>query len=388
MVKKEKVLIVTDSPAICTGLSRVGRELGFRFHQRGYETAFAGWFHPNLQHKLPFYIYPILRGSPHEPAWLCTAINDFKPDTLLCIGDLWYFSHLGKVLEKAKHKPAERWLYLTLDGDPFWSDWISTLQTFTRVYTQSHFALEEISKAWPDFRGKVVWPGVDRKIFRPLPEKELSGHSLFNKFVVLVNAVNCGRKNIPASIEAFSLFAKDKSDAVLVLNTQRTSNNGSNLLRIINHFRIADKCLFEKNRTRTGGIDDVKMNLYYNLSNCLLSTTSGEGFGLPILESFSARTPVLMTDYSTAGELLGKDRGLRLKVSSYLWGEQELRKAIVDINDTWERLEGFYELQKTFGRKGRKEYTEPAYEFVKNLTWEKTFREMIDWRKAEDWRRV
>jgi len=130
------------------------------------------------------------------------------------------------------------------------------------------------------------------------------------------------------------------------------------------------------------------MNLYYNLSNCLLSTTSGEGFGLPILESFSARTPVLMTDYSTAGELLGKDRGLRLKVSSYLWGEQELRKAIVDINDTWERLEGFYELQKTFGRKGRKEYTEPAYEFVKNLTWEKTFREMIDWRKAEDWRRV
>ena len=49
MAKKEKVLIVTDSPAICTGLARVGRELGYRFHQRGYETAFAGWFHPNLQ---------------------------------------------------------------------------------------------------------------------------------------------------------------------------------------------------------------------------------------------------------------------------------------------------------------------------------------------------
>jgi glycosyltransferase involved in cell wall biosynthesis len=388
MAKKEKVLILTDSPAICTGLARAGRELGFRFQRSGYEVAYAGWFHPNLQHKLPFYIYPLLRGSPNEPAWVGTAIDDFKPDILLCIGDLWYFSHLGKILEKTKHKPAERWLYLTLDGDPFWPEWVPVLQQFTRVYTFSHFALEEISKVWPDFRGKVVWPGVDRRIFRPLPEKEISGNPLFKKFVVFVNSTNCGRKNMPASIEAFSLFAKDKDDVVLVLNTQQTSNNGSDLPRLINSFHTSGKCLFEKSRTRTGGIDDTKLNLYYNLADCLLSTTCGEGFGLFVLEAFSARTPVLMTDCTTAAELLGNDRGQRLKVASSLWGQYELRKFIVDIRDTWERLEGFYELRKMLGSKGRKEYTEPAFEFVKDLTWEKTFQKMIDWKKEEDWRTV
>lgn len=389
MAKKEKVLILTDSPAICSGLARVGREIGMRFHQRGHEVSFAGWWHPNIKHKLPFYVYPLLRDSRNEPSWVCTAINDCKPDILLCVGDIWYFDYIGKVMEKVKHKPAERWLYLTVDGDPFWPEWVEILQQFTRVYTQSNFARSVIMETWPDFRGKVVYPGIDLHTFRTLPEKELSGHSLFNKFVVMVNAVNCGRKNIPASIEAFAKFVKGKKDAVMVLNTQQTSLSGHDLARLVKYYGVVHKCLFEKCRTKTSGIDDTKLNLYYNLSDCLLSTTSGEGFGLFITEAFAARLPVAMTNYTTAQELLGSNRGQLLKVASYLTGEHELRKAIVDVNDTWERLEGFYELRQTYGRKGREEYTQPGYEFVKKMTWESTFKNLVDWQvKEPDWRSV
>lgn len=388
MAKKERILILSDSPAITSGLSRVGREIGLRFHQRGCEVRYLGWFHGNMPHSLPFFIYPTIRGSRNEPSWLCTAINDFRPDTLLCVGDIWYFEYLKQVLEKVKHKPAERWLYLTVDGDPFWPEWVEILQQFTRVYLHSNFARNVIMDTWPEFKGKVVYPGVDLRTFRPLPEKELSGHPLFNKFVVMVNAVNCGRKNIPASIEAFAKFVKGKKDAVMVLNTQQTSTSGHDLARLVKHYGVVHKCLFEKRRTHAGGIDDSKLNLYYNLSDCLLSTSSGEGFGLFITEAFAARLPVLLTNYTTAQELLGSNRGQLLKVASYLTGEHELRKAIVDVNDTRERLEGFYELRQTYGRKGREEYTQPGYDFVKQFTWESTFKNLIDWGNEPDWRSV
>ena len=377
----KKILILTDSPIFKGGLSRVGRELSTRFHRDGYKVFYAGWGHNPLPHKFPFYITQIMRGHTDEGGWLKTLIEDIKPDIFLCVGDVWYFSFMEELLKNLKFTPPDRWVYLTVDGEPFHPEWIPILQQFTRVYTQSHFASEKIAETNPYFDTKTVWLGVDKKEFFPITPKP----SWLKKFVVMVNGFNCSRKNIPASLEAFAKFSSDKEDVLMFLNTQQNSPHGNDLKQMVLKLRLQHKCIFEKTREYMEGVEDMDLNNYYNSANCLLSTTSGEGYGLFVNEGFATKTPVLMTDYSTAEELLGKDRGIRLKVASTFCGGYNINRAMVDINDTAKKLELLYRDWKN-GGKLAKEMTEKAYNFVKHLTWEKTYHEILSWGKNEvDW---
>jgi len=377
----KKILILSDSPVLSSGLARVGRELATRFHKDHYEVAYLGWQHTNMPHKLPFYIYPIIRGSKNEPAWVLTAIKNFKPDILLCIGDIWYFDYLEEILKEYKEGIPERWLYLTLDAEPFYPDWGKILDCFTRIYTQSKFARNQILRVFPNKEIKAVWLGVDKHIFKPLKQRNL----WTDKFVVMVNAFNCGRKNLPLSIEAFAEFAKDKQDTLLFMLTQANHGEGHNLGRLVYWYGIQDKVFFEKTKTATRGIPDESVNYYYNNADCLLSTTSGEGFGLFILEAFSTKLPVIATAYSSIPELLADGRGIQVPVSAYIHGTYEIKRAIVSKEETIKGLDLMYANYKVKNKEIAK-MTEKAYNFAKHLTWDKTYHEILGWLdKKGDW---
>ena len=371
----KKILILCDSPVLSTGLARVGRELAIRFQRDRYEVAYLGWQHTNMPHEFPFFIYPIIRGSKNEPAWVTSAIKNFKPDILLCVGDIWYFEYLDKVLKECKVQIPERWLYLTLDAEPFYPDWIRILNNFTRIYTQSEFARNQILRVFPNREIKAVWLGVDKQVFKPLGKRTLWK----DKFVVMVNAFNCGRKNLPLTIEAFAEFAKDKNNAVLFMLTQANFHEGHNLGRLIYWNNIQDKVIFEKNKTAERGITDEMVNYYYNNADCLLLSTTGEGFCLPVIEAFSTKLPVIATNYSSIPELLADERGIPVEVATYIHGTYELKRAIASKDAIKTALEYVYNVNTNVMK-------EKAYNFARHLSWEKTYREIIDWVKEKgDW---
>jgi glycosyltransferase involved in cell wall biosynthesis len=380
----KRVLLLCDSPVLQTGLSRVGRELANYFHKDCYEVAYLGWNHNNLPHKFPYFIYPLIRNSKNEPSWVMTAIKNFKPDILFCVGDIWYFNYLEEVFKKCEYKIPERWLYLTLDAEPFYPDWIKTLDQFTRIYTQSEFAKNQIQKLQPERKIKTVYLGVDKKTFFPT-ERTLWK----DKFVVMINSFNCSRKNIPVSIEAFAEFAKDKPDTVLFVLSQANSPDGNNLSRLIYWYGVQDKAVFEKNKTMTAGVPDEMLNRYYGNSDCLLLTTSGEGFGLGILEAFATKIPVIATAYSSIPELLAENRGIQLPVAAYFHGTQELKRAIVSKPAIVTALNTLYKDKKAGKTEFVNKTTEKAHKFSRHLTWKKTYREIIDWLpEQKEWEKI
>ena len=384
MAKRKKILVLCDAPTIKTGLSRVGRELANRFHRDNYEVYYAGWFHNPLPHEYPFYICQVIRNHSDESGWIRTLIRKTKPDIFLAIGDIWYFDYCSGIFEQLKKEGIEipeRWLYLTLDAEPFFPDWMGIIKAFTKVYPQSQFAVNEIQKVDPYFSGKAVWLGVDKKTFYPLPEKP----KWKDRFVVMVNGYNCSRKNIPASLKAFAKFAYDKEDVLLFINSQLNTHVGTDLKRQIFQYGIQFKTVFDKDKSDNKEVPDSTVNTYYNSADCLLFTSTGEGFGLPILEAFSTKTLVLATDYTTTDELIGKDRGIKLKVAEYFTGEYELQRALVDVDDTVEKLNFVYADWKN-GKPEAKKLTENAYDFVQDLTWEKTYREILSKPKVEEWK--
>ena len=130
------------------------------------------------------------------------------------------------------------------------------------------------------------------------------------------------------------------------------------------------------------GFDYKEMNNVYNLMDVFLLTTSGEGFGVPIIEAHACGVPTIMTDYTTAQELIIQDGqcGEVVKVAAEITGGWNVERAIMDDNDCADKLNKLYndkELRRKYGEVGRKKIVEKYSWDVITPMWDKLFREAI-----------
>jgi len=151
------------------------------------------------------------------------------------------------------------------------------------------------------------------------------------------------------------------------------------------------------------GFDWSEMNEVYNLFDTFLLSTSGEGFGIPIIESMACEVPVLATDYTTTPELVKHNKsglGINLVASaeeeidllainsieydnmvmdSTMTGSWEVERGLCSVKDAAKKLVYLYknpELRKEMGGNGRKAVLE-KYDFEKIIgpKWEKLLSE-------------
>jgi len=144
------------------------------------------------------------------------------------------------------------------------------------------------------------------------------------------------------------------------------------------------------------GFPQKDMNRLYNAMDCFLLSTSGEGFGVPIIEAMSCEVPVIATSYTTTAELVEENKcGLGIKLSGVphlnlydyktqeydrlvldgtMLGSWEVERGICSVYDGCVCLEKIYndpELRKHMGKNGRKAVLE-KYDFeLVGKQWEK-----------------
>jgi glycosyltransferase involved in cell wall biosynthesis len=87
-------------------------------------------------------------------------------------------------------------------------------------------------------------------------------------------------------------------------------------------------------------------------------TTSGEGFGIPIIEAMSCEIPVIATDYTTTYELIEEDGkcGESAKLLGEITGSWMVERGIMDCEDAASKIEKLYKnpvLSKKYGSVGR-----------------------------------
>lgn len=129
------------------------------------------------------------------------------------------------------------------------------------------------------------------------------------------------------------------------------------------------------------------MNEVYNVIDVFLLSTSGEGFGIPIIEAMACEVPVLATDYTTTPELVKlNNAGLGINLSGTeelnmfgteskeydskvqdgtITGSWEVERGFCSIQDAVTKLKFLYDnpiLCKQMGMNGRKAVLE-KYDF-------------------------
>ena len=164
-------------------------------------------------------------------------------------------------------------------------------------------------------------PHAIEPVFKPtesvtLPNgKKMTGREFMgweeDRFIVTMVATNKGaqpaRKAWAENILAFSIFAKDRPDAVLYLYTEPDGAMAG-----INLPTLLDACGVEKDRYKVvdqyayrHGLPQQMMAAMYTASNVLLACSMGEGFGIPVIEAQACGCRVIVSNFTAQPELVG-----------------------------------------------------------------------------------
>jgi glycosyltransferase involved in cell wall biosynthesis len=172
-----------------------------------------------------------------------------------------------------------------------------------RIIAVSHATKNDILRYYPDtdpHKIAVVYHGVDRRVWHVSHEQSqevLRKFGIVKPHIVFVGGLQ-PRKNIARLVEAFDDVRTKGHDLQLVLVGADAWLSGE-----IHQAQASSK--YAEDIIMTGSLphDEVVGLLQSAVVSAFIPLY--EGFGLPILESFAARTPVLTGDHSSLGEVAG-----------------------------------------------------------------------------------
>jgi alpha-1,3-rhamnosyl/mannosyltransferase len=157
------------------------------------------------------------------------------------------------------------------------------------------------------------------------------------------------RKNIPRTIDAFELAAKDIAENTKLLIIGNLDKRDSELERKL-------KSGLYKNVFWAGTVDDIRP--WLACSNALIFASLYEGFGIPILEAFSCGTAVITSNCSSMPEIAGNAALYVNPLSA-----ESISQAIIKISNN-------QSLRETLIAAGR--------ERNKHFTWKKTAEKAVE----------
>jgi FkbM family methyltransferase len=252
-------------------------------------------------------VYPPWRDKVGKDV-LAAHAKHFGADLLISLYDLWPFdSHFASRL------PCRWAAWFPQDSDPPVADVVARAREADYPIAMSKFGVESMRKAGVDCH--YIPHGCAVDVYKPMDKaacrKELSLPE--DKFIVLMVAANQSypsRKAFPECLMAFKAFHDKHPDSLLHLYTTCKPRyfSGDGItgieLDILIHALGLDDCVtFANEYGIILGLPDTEMAKIYNSADVLLSTSMGEGFGVPIIEAQACGLPVVTTAFSAMTEL-------------------------------------------------------------------------------------
>jgi len=373
----------------CSGLSGLG------FKEGVLEDGTVINFHLHGQHKMPYF-------QDNMSHLLKKYQIDFfiiLLDTFMLYGNDGWFGRIDL-------SPAQSAFWYPSDGGAGLPNHCEViLKKVDYPVAMSKFAQKQVKDYYGLNTGYIPHGVNPEKIFK-LPEEERqkfrSQWGLKDKFVIGTVMRNQGRKMPDKFIKTiFSLANKLKDNSlmqnwVILMHTDFQDQAAPvDLYRLIRRYNLENR-IISTGMNALNGFPESRMNEVYNLFDAFFLSTSGEGFGIPIIEAMSAEVPCVVTDYTTTEELIVHNQagfGAKLVGTQQLsffdkpaqeydnlvangttTGGWHVERGLVDIDDAADKLIQLYrypELRKQMGLNGRKAVRE-QYDFnnIVGLAWE------------------
>lgn len=426
--KKYRVLMYGDSPTCATGFATVVKNIADQLHKTGmYDIDIIGinyydGYYDREQY--PYRIIPAMKvgdqdffGKNEVLRVLLGQHPILKPpyDIVWTVQDSFVMESIANSIEQIRKvyddpvnnvlelngKPFQlsgvlpemrfKWIgYWPVDSDlkPNWvkdsifhSDYPVIYTNYGKQEVEVHNFLEETYQPIKSDIS-VIYHGVDTDTFYPISktekkkfrEKFFEGKIEPDHFLITNVNRNQPRKDIPRTLKIFKEFQRRVSKARLYLHMKGQDVGG-------NIDQVADKLGLERNKdyfypvhfNENKGLPVETLNKIYNVSDVIMSSTLGEGFGLSYIEAMAAKALVLAPNNTAAPEIF--DQGKRGYLYNCGTTTSEWVNLGVSDNERWRPLgnvdSAVEQLVKIYNNpKEVKEKIDKAYEFALNHTWE------------------
>ena len=359
--KKIKILAYCDSPTSATGFSTVSRNILGGLHATGkYEIDVLGINYWGDPHNFPFRIWPTGINTDRDPYGrkkVFGMIQQLDFDILFFLQDTFILDFLPELHNKLheKGKKFKSICYFPIDGTPKES-WLKNVDACDYVVAYSEFGKQESIKALPEMKVPLVIPhGVNTSDYFPIDKKEAATFRAHffgaqaNKFIFTNLNRNQQRKDIPRTLAAFKEFHKEVPESLLYLHMAK-KDQGWDLPEIVKAcgLTITNDVIFPENFGPNQGYPRNVVNMIYNASDCVVSTTLGEGWGLSWIEAMATKTPVIMPRNTAMIENITEDRGWLVNSGSnsslftVVPNDNEIIRPLVDVDDMVKAMKEVY----------------------------------------------
>lgn len=310
-----KALLVGDA-VVSSGFSRCTHAVADALHSAGHEVHILGINYYGDPHEHPYKIYPCMQpfdGGRDQfgTARLPVLVQRLKPDVVFVLQDPWnipaYRYELMRQLPEDFELPKfVAWLAVDAenqDGE------VLNRCGLDHVVVWTEFAERELKKGGYTGEISIVPLGVDHDVFNPKDKAGSRSRTMpaaLQKDAFIVGAVgrNQVRKRLDLTIEYFAAWLRSRPEifnAYLYLHVGGTGEQGIALKSMVKYHGLAGKVILSQPDNVGMGADPLAMPLIYSALDVYLTTTQGEGWGLPALEAMACGVPVVAPDFSGLG---------------------------------------------------------------------------------------
>lgn len=402
MTDKIRILAWGDY-ACATGFAKVMSEIMRNLEATGrYEIDVVGINYdggPYDRTRFPGRVWPALSGIRSSGSYgdvfgrqvFLDRISSEPYDVIFGLQDTFivqqFMEPLLKSIESNINKPKLVY-YFPIDATPK-HDWVE--QVVTKIdypVTFTNYAKKECLKFAPELENKlkVIYHGTNTDDFFPVDnvaQKKAFKEQYFNykadgKFLITNVNRNQSRKDIARNFAIIRELKDRGHDNVMLYMHMAHNDVGGNLLVMADNWNLkfGTDFLFPSNFSPDKGLPLEILNLIYNVSDCVLTTTLGEGWGLSITEGMATKTPIVAPNNTSVAEILGDNRGLLIPSGGKsLWitkeSDNERIRPLADVEKAADLIEGL--INKT-----NMPDTEAAYAWTQKYTWKSITKQWVD----------
>lgn len=302
-----KVLFIGDA-GCSTGFERCTRAACDALHAAGHEVHVLGINHSGDPTDYAYPAYPAARPFRREDAFgvdrSAGMIRRFSPDVVCILQDPWnYPAYVRAIRAVDEQVPIVGWV--AVDGANTRGDCINDL-ALAVFWTE--YGEREARRGGFTGESAIVQLGVDLDIFRPqwrgearerlkLPER------LRDAFIVGLVGRNQPRKRLDLSLSFFAEWIKthDVPEAVLFAHVAPTGDAGWDLRQLASYYGLQGRLLLSTPEIGNG-VPEAELAWIYPAMDAYMTTTQGEGWGLPVSEAMACGVPCIVPDWSALGE--------------------------------------------------------------------------------------
>lgn len=368
-----KILYYGENPLNPTGFGQMSHQILKALAETGWDievvatSVVEGQIDPSTY---PYTIFPCPPGAEdmRNSPLMKEKLLEGDCDVFFYMGDFGanddVFVWLGEAREKRPGLLSVA--YCPLDCDILIAEAFGYMRCVNIPVVYTEHAKRRIEHYCPDLKGQisVIYPGCEPDVFYPLSpeERRQARKDLFyieddDLFLVVNVNRNQLRKDLARTMVCFHEFHKGHPNSMLYLHSVQNDLGGSlPIIALTAGLNVSgeggDREIMFTPPSFTLGtpFSRADLNRVYNAADLLISTSTGEGWGLATSEAMAAGTPVLVPGNTANLDIVGEDeeRGYLMKTGGdidhlmWIYGRSSNPRDIVHAQDCIKKLEHIY----------------------------------------------